>query len=142
MQIQIQVKQFNDVHVVFHSNKKCLLFYVIIQPSSFKKPNQHLYGCKNQAQESISPNSHVHYQPSKCIGNIITMGKRRGVIIQMIAKFGISHSKQMLDKDRNTKRKKYWTLIRSQDFGNKKLQCVISIKEEKYRNDVRMQIQI
>ena len=25
---------------------------------------------------------------------------------------------------------KYWILIRSQDFGNKKLQCVTSIKEE------------
>ena len=48
----------------------------------------------------------------------------------------------MLDKDRNAKRKKYWTLIRSQGFGNKKLQCVISIKGKKYRNDVRMQIQI
>ena len=37
----------------------------------FYKPNQHLYECKNQAQESISPISHVHYQPSKCIENII-----------------------------------------------------------------------
>ena len=45
-------------------------------------------------------------------------------------------------RQKNAKRKKYWTLIRSQDFGNKKLQCVISIKEEKYRNDERMQIQI
>ena len=78
MQIQIQVKQFNDVHVVFLYNKKCLLFYVIIQPSSFIKPNQHLYECKNQAQESISPISHVHYQPSKCIGNII-ITKEKGM---------------------------------------------------------------
>ena len=44
----------------------------------FYKPNQHLYECKNQAQESISPISHVHYQPSKCIENII-ITKEKGV---------------------------------------------------------------
>ena len=69
------------MHVVFLLNKKCLLLCVI-NNNTTQQPNQHLCGCINQAQASTLPNSDVHCQPPKCIGNLIIQiyynGKGKG----------------------------------------------------------------